>query len=78
MRQIRTTFTTIAMVLAAAGPTLAADTTKVYSSGALVLAFVALCALVIVAQMTPAVMMFVGLIKGLTANLRRRSVIDTK
>jgi hypothetical protein len=75
---MRTTFATMAMVLTAVGPALAADTTKVYSSGVLVLAFVGLCALVIVAQMTPAVMMLVGLIKGLTANLRRRSVAAAK
>jgi hypothetical protein len=78
MKEMRSAFTTLAIVLTAVGPALAADTTKVYSSGVLVLAFVGLCALVIVAQMTPAIMMLVGLIKGLTASLRRRSVVEAK
>jgi hypothetical protein len=69
---------TLAMVLMLVSPALAADTTKVYSSGVLVLAFVGLCALVILAQAAPAIMMLVGLIKGLTEGLRRRPVAEAK
>ncbi len=50
--------------LAAAVPAAAADTTKVYTSGVLVLAFVAFCALVVVAQITPVAMLLVGMARG--------------
>ncbi len=42
----------------------AASTSKVYSSGILVLIFLGFCALVVIAQLIPAIITLVGMIKG--------------
>ena len=78
MRGMNTTVVTLAILANLATPALAADTTKVYSSGILVLAFVGLCALVILVQAAPAIMMLVGLVKGLVQGLRHRAVAEAK
>lgn len=44
-------------------PAFAVDTAKTYNSGILVLLFVGFCALIIVAQLVPAVMALFGLTK---------------
>ena len=44
-------------------PAFAVDTAKAYNSGILVLLFVGFCALIIVAQLVPAVMALFGLTK---------------
>ena len=46
-------------------PVFAVDTTKTYSSGILVLVFLAFCALVIVVQLMPTLMLLFGFVKGL-------------
>lgn len=46
-------------------PAFAASTSKVYSSGALVLVFLGFCALVVVAQLIPAIITLWGMIKGM-------------
>ena len=43
----------------------AASTHKVYSSGILVLVFLGFCALVVVAQLIPAMITLFGMVKGL-------------
>ena len=55
----------MSMLLITAGPALAVDTTKTYSSGILVAIFLAFCALVVVVQLMPTIMLLVGFIKGL-------------
>jgi len=42
----------------------AAETSKVYSSGILVLIFIGFCAALIVAQLIPAILLLMGTIKG--------------
>lgn len=51
--------------LTSASAAFAAATTKVYSSGLLLFAFLGLCALVIVAQLLPALVVLFGMVKGL-------------
>lgn len=51
--------------LATSSAAFAAATTKVYSSGILLFAFLGLCALVIVAQLLPALVVLFGMVKGL-------------
>ncbi len=53
------------MVVIMAGPALAVDTTKTYSSGLLVGAFLAFCALVVVVQLMPTIILLIGFVKGL-------------
>ncbi len=72
MRHLMTNLATVWAAFAFVAPALAADTTKVYTSGILVVAFVAVLALVIVAQLLPAVMLLVGMVKGLVTALFRR------
>lgn len=51
----------MAAVLFAASPVYAVDTSVTYSSGLLVLLFVGFCALLIVAQLVPAVLALFGM-----------------
>jgi hypothetical protein len=53
--------------LLSSAPALAAavDTSQTYSSGLLIGLFLAFCALLVVVQMVPSIMLLVGFIKGL-------------
>ena len=53
------------LMLMLASPALAVDTTTTYSSGILVGVFLAFCALVVVVQLMPTIMLLVGFIRGL-------------
>ena len=65
--------TTLALVLAAAPSVFAAgNTTKVYNSGILVLAFLGFCALVVVIQLIPAIITLCGMLKGLAKRTETR------
>ena len=63
MQGVKTLLTTFALVFMAVSPALAVDTNQTYSSGILVLAFVGFCALLIVAQLVPAVLALFGMTK---------------
>lgn len=56
-------FTTLSLMLLAVPSFAAVDTSKTYTSGILVLAFVGFCALLVVAQLLPAVMNLMGMTK---------------
>ena len=53
----------LALVFVAASPALAVDTSQTYNSGILVLLFVGFCALIIIAQLVPAVLTLFGMTK---------------
>lgn len=53
------------LMLMLASPVFAVDTTTTYSSGILVGVFLGFCALVVVVQLMPTIMLLVGFIKGL-------------
>jgi hypothetical protein len=65
MKTIRTLLMTVALALASTAPVFAVDTTKTYSSGLLIGIFLGFCALVVVVQLAPAIMLLVGFLKGL-------------
>ena len=65
MNTMRTTTLTVVMALASSIPALAVDTAKTYSSGLLITVFLAFCALLVVAQLMPSIMLLIGFIKGL-------------
>ena len=46
-------------------PAFAVDTTRVYSSGILIFAFLGFLALILLVQLVPTIMMVIGMIKGL-------------
>ncbi|MEA2108813.1 MAG: hypothetical protein U9P07_05275 [Pseudomonadota bacterium] len=64
---MKTTISTIFLVLAAISPAFAAESVVVYKSGILVIVFVGVCALIVVAQLVPALILFMGFIKALVA-----------
>ena len=63
MNSVKTLLTALALMLMAASPALAVDTSKTYSSGILILLFVGFCALIIIAQLVPAVLALLGMTK---------------
>jgi len=63
MRSVKTLLTTFALLLTVVSPALAVDTSKTYNSGILILLFVGFCALIIVAQLVPAMLALFGLTK---------------
>jgi hypothetical protein len=68
MNTLKTTMMTVAMIATSSLPALAAgavDTSRTYSSGLLIGLFLAFCALLVVAQLMPSLMLLVGFIKGL-------------
>ncbi len=64
---MKTAISTIYLVLAVISPAFAADTI-VYKSGILVSVFVGVCALIVVAQLVPALILVAGFIKGLVVS----------
>ncbi len=63
MKKITTLPMSLALLSVAVTPALAVDTGKTYNSGILVLLFVGFCALIIVAQLVPAVLALLGMTK---------------
>jgi len=55
----------MSMLMIMASPAFAVDTTKTYSSGLLVGIFLGFCALIVVVQLMPTIMLLYGFIKGL-------------
>jgi len=70
MLNAKSIFTTLSLILLSV-PAMAADTTKVYNSGILVLLFVGFCALIIVAQLVPAVLTLFGMTKAAVQGTRK-------
>lgn len=68
---MKSLLSSLGVVLLLAAPAFAVDTAVTYSSGLLVLLFVGFCALVIVAQLVPAVLMLFGLTKAVTQGSRK-------
>ena len=71
---ISTILSTILLVLAAISPAFAVDTSVVYKSGILVTIFIGVCALIVVAQLVPALVLFLGFIKALVTGRSRKEV----
>jgi len=69
---------TLLVSMVSVSPALAADTSKVYTSGILVLLFVGFCALLVVAQLLPAVMNLLGVTKQAAKNVKSRQVAESK
>jgi hypothetical protein len=65
MKKLRHLLMAIAVSMMMVNPAFAVDTTKTYSSGLLVGIFLAFCALIVVVQLMPTIMLLVGFVKGL-------------
>lgn len=75
MKTTRFAMTTALLWLATFGEAFAASSTKVYSSGILVIGFLAVCSLVVVIQLIPALMTLWGMLKGTTKQSETASTI---
>lgn len=68
-----------ALMLAMASPVLAVDTTKTYNSGILILLFIGFCALLIVAQLVPALLALFGMTKDAAKSARsKRATVSAR
>jgi hypothetical protein len=65
MNTMRTTTMAVVMSLVSSLPAFAVDTAKTYSSGVLIAVFMAFCAVLVLAQLVPSIMLLIGFIKGL-------------
>ena len=74
---MKTAISTIFLVLATISPAFAAETV-VYKSGILVSVFVGICALIVVAQLGPALMMVPGFIKASVGASHKEVAVATQ
>ena len=79
MKTLSTIFSTAALSFATSNAALASSgaTNKVFVSGPLILLFLGFCALVVVIQCIPAIIMLYGMIKG-TASVVKDERIEVK
>jgi hypothetical protein len=75
MNTLRTLTLTLILALASSMPALAVDTSRTYSSGLLIGLFLAFCALLVVVQLMPSVMLLVGFIKGLARRPETKAAV---
>ena len=78
MKTIRTLAMTMALAVATTVPAFAVDTTKTYSSGLLIGLFLAFCALIVVVQLMPSLMLLAGFIKGLARRTETRAAVSAE
>ena len=75
MKTLRTLLNMIAVVLSTAGYAWAVDTTQTYQSGIMVLLFLGVVALIVVAQMVPALILLVGTISAFAKKIGARKKV---
>ncbi|MDD1776431.1 MAG: hypothetical protein LUP94_03650 [Candidatus Methanomethylicus sp.] len=80
MKTLSTIFNTAVLSLLTSSAALASAgaTNKVFVSGPLVLLFLGFCALVVVVQCIPAIMMLIGMIKGAVSETKAKTVTAKK
>lgn len=66
---------TLAMVLGSVTSALAASGAREDNSGVLVWIFLGFCALIIVAQLAPAVLTMIGMVKGVADSVGRKAEV---
>ena len=75
---MKAVLTSLFVSLLAESPALAADTSKTYTSGILVLLFVGFCALLVVVQLLPAVMNLIGMTKQAAKSAKKMQTVQVK
>jgi len=73
MFPIKSVLSTIAITMMLVSPAFAVDTAQTYNSGILTLLFVGFCALLIVAQLVPAVLVLFGMTKAVAQGVSRKT-----
>ena len=74
MKKIRSLFLGMSMLMLMADPVLAVDTNQTYNSGILVATFLGFCALIVVAQLMPTLIILFSFIKGLIKGTEKQTV----
>ena len=75
MFPVKSLLSTLTLVLIMISPVFAVDTAVTYNSGLLVLLFVGFCALLIVAQLIPALLTLFGMTKAAGQEVGKRKTI---
>ncbi|MDO3377389.1 hypothetical protein [Geoalkalibacter halelectricus] len=70
--------TLLILLLATVSTAFAVDTTKVYNSGILVLVFLGFCALVVVIQILPAIVLMFGSIRSMIKSASQKNLARQK
>ncbi|MBE0499937.1 MAG: hypothetical protein IBX47_00745 [Desulfuromonadales bacterium] len=65
MKNLKNSLIGSSLMLLMANPAFAVDTARTYNSGILVGLFLAFCALVVVVQLMPTLILLIGFVKGL-------------
>ncbi|MDD2337118.1 MAG: hypothetical protein PHD01_11130 [Geobacteraceae bacterium] len=78
MKVLRIVGNAFLVSLATASGAFAATTTRAYSGGILLFAFLGLCALVVVAQLIPAIVVIFGMVKGLVQKEKDIQVVKVE
>lgn len=73
MKRYASMLTGVTMPLLAASPAFAVDTARTYSSGILVGIFLGFCALIVVVQLMPTIMLLIGFVRGLLKGEAKRA-----
>ena len=73
MKKFRSLFLGIPMLALIAEPAFAVDTTQTYSSGLLVGAFLAFCALIVVVQLMPTLIILAGFVKSVVNGTNKQA-----
>ena len=73
MKKLRSLLMGMVGTMMMASPAFAVDTTKTYSSGVLVGIFLGFCALIVVVQLMPTIMLLVGFVKGLVKDHSKKT-----
>jgi hypothetical protein len=74
MKSLHSLWMAVAWLVIGAGPAMAVDTTRVYNSGILVLLFLGICALIVVVQLIPAMMLLFGSIRTMISGAKNKTV----
>lgn len=74
MKSLRSLLMAVALLVGSAAPALAVDTTRVYNSGILVLLFLGVCALIVVVQLIPAMMLLFGSLRTMLRGAKAKAV----
>jgi hypothetical protein len=75
MNTLRATTLTVMIALATSVPAFAVDTSRTYSSGLLIGIFLAFCALLVVVQLMPSVMLMIGFVRGLARRSEPKAAV---
>lgn len=78
MKGSRLLFNSLLLSLSVVTPAFAASTTRVYSSGVLILVFLGFCALVVVAQLIPALIALWGMLRSAVTGEGKQEEINVE